>query len=73
MSSRVRLLMLVLDGVALIGLLIFSVAAALNRDNNLYLAGQILCAAWVLWAAFVLRQANRRAAENHTTEEDTDE
>jgi hypothetical protein len=73
MSSRFRLFILVLDGIALIGLVIFSVGAALNRDNTIYLAGQILSAAWVLFAVFVLRQGNRRNAEQQTTKDSSDE
>ncbi len=69
-SPKARLVMLVLDGIALIGLVIFSVGAALNRDNNIYLAGQIVCIVWVLVAVLLLWQTN---GQNHTTEEESDE
>ncbi|MBN1563867.1 MAG: hypothetical protein JXA10_08510 [Anaerolineae bacterium] len=79
MSPRLRLIiMLVLDGIALIGLVVFSVSAALHRDNSFYLAGQIVCAIWVLWTALMLHRSNRHEAENQNAkklhaEEEIDE
>jgi hypothetical protein len=82
MTPRLRLLMLALDGIALVGLAAFSVGGALDRDNTFYLAGQIVCAVLILWSVFVLRRANHDAAEGnaasdtgpeHPNEEDTGE
>lgn len=64
MTPRLRVLMLALDGIALVGLAVFSVGGALDRDNTFYLAGQIVCAVLILWSAFVLRRANHQAGED---------
>ena len=73
MSPRVRGFLLAMDGIALIGLVVFSVSAALNRDNSLYLAGQIVCAVFVLGIAFALRRSTSHEAENRPTEGNDDE
>lgn len=64
MTPRLRLLMLALDGIALVGLVVFSVAGALDRDNTFYLAGQIVCAVLILWSVLVLGRGNHHAAGN---------
>jgi len=51
-----RTLLLVLDGLALIGVLAFSVLAALSRDAAVYVIGQIACAVVVLASVLLLRR-----------------
>jgi hypothetical protein len=54
------MLLLVLDGAALIGIVVFSVLAALERDNDLYIAGQIAAAVIILACVGLLRRANHQ-------------
>lgn len=54
--NRMRTLLLALDGLALVGLVAFSVLAALNRDVAAYVIGQIACAVVVLVSALLLRR-----------------
>jgi len=49
-----RTLLLIVDGAALVGVIAFSVLAALNRDNSAYVAGQIVCAALILVSVLLL-------------------
>ena len=50
-----RTLLLAVDGASLVGVIAFSVLAALNRDNSAYVIGQIVCAALILGSALLLR------------------
>jgi uncharacterized membrane protein len=50
-----RTLLLIIDGAALVGVIAFSVLAALNRDNSTYVAGQIVCAVLILVSVLLLR------------------
>ena len=54
--DRKRLLLLVADGVALIGVVVFSVLAALPHSKTLYVVGQIVCAVLILASALLLRR-----------------
>lgn len=62
MSSRLRTLLLVIDGLALVGVVAFSVLAALEPDVEAYVIGQIVSAVVVLGCAFALRRVRNRAA-----------
>lgn len=61
--NRIRTLLLVIDGVALAGLLVFSVLAAIHtRHNSRYVIGQIACIVIVGVCVLLLRQTNDRSA-----------
>ncbi len=60
MNPTLRNLLLVIDGLALIGLVAFSVLAALNPDDPAYVIAQIVSAAIVLISALLLRRARSR-------------
>lgn len=62
MSSRLRTLLLVIDGLALVGVVAFSVLAALEPDVEAYVIGQIVSAVVVLGCAFALRRVRNRPA-----------
>jgi hypothetical protein len=51
-----------LDGIGLIGVIAFSVLAALEPDTTAYVVGQILSAALVLGSVVLLRMINRRSS-----------
>jgi hypothetical protein len=51
-----RTLLLVLDGLALVGVVAFSVLAALSREATVYVIGQIACAGVVLASVLLLRR-----------------
>lgn len=55
----VRRLLLIVDGLGLIGVITFSVLAALEPDHTPYMIGQILSAALVLGTVLLLRWLNR--------------
>lgn len=57
LTPRQRALLLVVDGIGLVGVIAFTVLAALDRDSRVYLVGQIVSAAVVLGAALLLRSA----------------
>ncbi len=56
MSGQLRTLLLVLDAVALVGVVGFSVGAIVERDNAIYLLGQIICVAVVLGSVLALHR-----------------
>lgn len=56
MTSRLRTLLLILDGLALVGVVVFSVLAALEPDVDAYVIGQIASALIVLATVFLLRR-----------------
>lgn len=59
-NRTLRNLFLLIDGLALVGLVAFSVLAALNPDVSHYVAGQIVSAGIVLISALLLRRARSR-------------
>ncbi|HMM29806.1 MAG: hypothetical protein AAGU78_07355 [Chloroflexota bacterium] len=61
MSARLRTLLLVADGLALIGVVAFSVLAALEPDVDAYVVAQIASAAIVLASVLLLRRLRQRA------------
>jgi hypothetical protein len=52
---RLRGVLLLVDGLALVGIVLFSVLAALNRDERIWVVGQIVCAVIVLVSVLLLR------------------
>ncbi len=54
--STNRLVLLVIDGLALLGLIVFSVLGALNPDRSGYVVAQIVCAVIVLVTVLALRR-----------------
>ena len=60
MKPWVRTLLLVIDGLSLVGVIAFSVLAALNRDNSAYVVGQIVCAVLILISVLLLRAYPQR-------------
>lgn len=61
MSANLRTLLLVIDGLALIGVVTFSVLGALEPEVPAYIVGQIVSALIVLGSVFLLRYLR-----NHT-------
>jgi len=55
MTTRRRTLLLLIDGLALLGVLIFSVLAALEPEVKGYVIGQIISAGIVLGSVLLLR------------------
>jgi len=55
-----RTLLLLIDGLGLLGVVVFSVLAALEPDQDRYTVMQIVSAALVLGTVLLLRQTNRR-------------
>ena len=56
-----RLAFWIVDGVGLIGVIAFSVLAALEPDTGAYLVGQIVSAALVLGSVLLLRLTHQPA------------
>jgi hypothetical protein len=54
-----RTLLLVVDGLALVGVVAFSVLAALERDQSAYVVGQIVCAVLILGSTLLLHRGER--------------
>jgi len=54
-----RTLLLLIDGLGLLGVVVFSVLAALEPDQDRYTVMQIVSAALVLGTVLLLRQSNR--------------
>jgi uncharacterized membrane protein HdeD (DUF308 family) len=54
-----RMALWILDGLGLIGVIAFSVLAALEPDTSAYVVGQIISAALVLGSVVLLRLTNR--------------
>ena len=57
----VRTLLLLIDGVGLVGVVVFSALAALEPDQDAYTVAQIVSAALVLGTVLLLRQLNHRS------------
>jgi 4-amino-4-deoxy-L-arabinose transferase-like glycosyltransferase len=57
--DKLRLALWVIDGLGLIGVIAFSVLAALKPDNTGYVAGQIVCAVLVLGSVLLLRLSHQ--------------
>ncbi|MCL4239386.1 MAG: hypothetical protein KJ047_14190 [Anaerolineae bacterium] len=57
LSPGVHTLLLVVDGVALVGVVAFSVLAALERGRSAYVIGQIVCALIVLGSTLLLHRS----------------
>ncbi len=55
-----RNLFLIVDGLALVGVIAFSVLAALHPHTRGYLTGQILCAGLILGSVILLRRQHDR-------------
>jgi hypothetical protein len=56
MKPYARNILLLIDGLALIGVIAFSVLSALNRDNSAYTLGQIICVVLILGSVYLLRR-----------------
>jgi hypothetical protein len=54
------LLLLLIDGLSLVGVILFSVLAALQPDKQMYLIGQIVCVVVILATAIVLQRQRQR-------------
>jgi len=54
--TRLRLVLLVIDGLGLIGLVVFSVLGARHPDDSAYVVGQIVSAVLVLVTVLLLRR-----------------
>jgi hypothetical protein len=61
LSPRMRMLLLVVDALALIGVVAFSVLAALERSQSAYVIGQIVCALLILVSTLLLHRHERTA------------
>lgn len=59
LSAGMRTLLLVVDGLALVGVVAFSVLAALERDQSAYVVGQIVCAVLILGSTLLLHRSER--------------
>lgn len=59
LSAGMRTLLLVVDGLALVGVVAFSVLAALERDQSAYVVGQIVCAMLILGSTLLLHRSER--------------
>jgi hypothetical protein len=62
-TRAIRAVLWMVDGVGLIGVVIFSVLAALESDNRLYVIGQIVSAALILGSVLLMRLINQRPPE----------
>ncbi len=61
LSPAVRTLLLIADGVALVGVIAFSVLAALERHESGYVIGQIVCAIVILVSTLLLHRGESPA------------
>jgi len=57
LPPAVRTLLLIADGLALVGVIAFSTLAALERDESSYVIGQIVCAVIILVSTVLLHQS----------------
>ncbi|MBN1200602.1 MAG: hypothetical protein JXJ20_01980 [Anaerolineae bacterium] len=55
-SRNMRTILLVIDGLALVGVIVFSVLGALSPDKQGYVIGQIVCAVIILGSVLLLRR-----------------
>lgn len=56
MNFEKRTILFVIDGLALVGLIVFSVLGSLELGNRGYIIGQIVCAVVVLICVVLLRR-----------------
>ena len=68
-----RIALWIVDGVGLIGVIAFSVLAALEPDTTLYVVGQIVSAALILGSVVLLRVVNRRLSPDAQEQSRRDE
>ena len=59
LSPKMRMLLLAVDGLALAGVVAFSVLAALERGQSAYVIGQIVCALLILGSTLLLHWSER--------------
>ncbi len=59
-----RSALLVVDGLAVIGVIAFSVLGALHPHDSVYVAGQIVCAALILATVYALHRAKKNARQD---------
>jgi hypothetical protein len=52
----------IIDGLGLIGVIVFSVLAALSPDTSAYVVGQIVSAVLVLGSVLLLRLTHQRSS-----------
>ena len=57
-----RIVLWIMDGLGLIGVIVFSVLAALEPDSSAYLAGQIVSAVLVLGSVLLMHLTNQRSS-----------
>jgi hypothetical protein len=57
-----RMALWIIDGLGLIGVIAFSVLAALNPDTTAYVVGQIVSAVLVLGSVLLLRLTHQRSS-----------
>jgi hypothetical protein len=62
-TRTLRATLWIIDGLGLIGVLVFSVLAALKPHDRVYVAGQIISAVFVLGSALLLRLTNQQPSE----------
>ncbi len=61
LSPAMRALLLIADGLALLGVIAFSVLAALERHESGYVIGQIVCAVIILVSTLLLHRGEGTA------------
>jgi hypothetical protein len=57
-----RIVLWIMDGLGLIGVIVFSVLAALEPDSSAYVVGQIVSAALVLGSVLLMHLTNQRSS-----------
>jgi hypothetical protein len=62
-TRAIRIVLWMADGLGLVGVVTFSVLAALESDQSAYVVGQILSATLILGAVLLLRLTNRRPSK----------
>lgn len=62
MTPNARTFLLIVDGLALLGVVVFSVLAAVEPDTSAYVIGQIVCALLILGSVLLLRRTRDNSA-----------
>jgi hypothetical protein len=62
-TRAIRAVLWMVDGLGLIGVVAFSVLAALESDNRLYVIGQIASAVLILGSVLLMRLINQHSPE----------
>ena len=57
-----RIVLWIIDGLGLIGVIVFSVLAALEPDSSAYVVGQIVSAVLVLGSVLLMHLTNQRSS-----------